>query len=53
MPMVKLILTEDKPKERKFTIKADKLSKYFPEDFSNDEIEDVIYSLLEEWQSKQ
>lgn len=53
MPMVKLILTEDKPKERKLTIKADKLSKYFPEDFSNDEIEDVIYSLLEEWQSKQ
>lgn len=53
MPMVKLILTEDKPKERKFTIKADKLSKYFPEDFSNDEIEDVIYSLLEEWQKKQ
>ena len=53
MPMVKLILTEDKPKERKFTIKADKLSKYFPEDFSNDEIEDVIYSLLEEWQNKQ
>lgn len=53
MPMVKLILTEDKPKERKLTIKADKLSKYFPEDFSNDEIEDVIYSLLEEWQQKQ
>ncbi len=53
MPMVKLILTEEKPKERKFTIKADRLSKYFPEDFSNDEIESVIYGLLEEWQNKQ
>ncbi len=53
MPMVKLILTEERVKERKLTIKADKLSKYFPEDFSNDEIEDVIYRLLEEWQNKQ
>ncbi len=52
MPMVKLILTEDKPKERKFTIKADKLSKYFSEDVSNDEIEHVIYGLLEEWNTR-
>ena len=53
MPMVKLILTEEKPKERKFTMKADRISKYFPEDFSDDEIENVIYGLLEEWQNKQ
>lgn len=51
MPMVKLILTEDKPKERKFTMKADRLSRYFPDDFSDDEIENVIYGLLEEWNS--
>ena len=53
MPMVKLILTEEKPKERKFTMKADRLNRYFPEDFSDDEIENVIYGLLEEWQNKQ
>lgn len=51
MPMVKLILTQDKPKERKFTMKADRLSRYFPDDFSDDEIENVIYGLLEEWNS--
>ena len=51
MHMVKLILTEDKPKERKFTMKADRLSRYFPDDFSEDEIENVIYGLLEEWNS--
>lgn len=52
LPMVRLILTEEKPKERKVTIKADKISRYFPEEFSNDEIESVIYQLLEEWNIK-
>ena len=50
LPMVKLILTEQKPKERKITIKADKISQYFPIEYSNEDIEDVIYKLLEEWQ---
>ena len=49
LPMVRLILTESKPKERKVTIKADKLSRYFPEEYSSEEIEKVIYQLLEEW----
>lgn len=51
--MVRLILTEEKTKERKVTIKGDKISKYFSEDYSNDDIEDIIIQLLEEWQSKQ
>ena len=51
--MVRLILTEEKPKERKVTIKGDKISRYFPEDYSNDDIEGVILELLEEWQRKQ
>ena len=29
LAMVRLILTEEKPKERKVTLKADKISKYF------------------------
>ena len=53
LAMVKLILTEEKPKERKVTIKGDKINRYFPEDYSNDDIEDVIIGLLEEWQKKQ
>ncbi len=51
--MVKLILAEEKPKERKVTLKADKISRFFPEDYSNDDIEGVIIRLLEEWQKTQ
>ena len=53
LPMVRLILAEEKPKERKVTIKADKISRYFTEDYSSEDIENIIYQLLEEWQSKQ
>ncbi|MFG6322819.1 MAG: ParB/RepB/Spo0J family partition protein [Lachnospiraceae bacterium] len=53
LPMVRLILTEEKPKERKVTIKGDKISQYFSEDYSNDDIEGIIIQLLEEWQRKQ
>ena len=53
LPMVRLILAGEKPKERKVTIKGDKISKYFSEDYSNDDIEGIIIQLLEEWQSKQ
>lgn len=45
LPMVRLILTE----ERKVTIKADKISRYFTEDYSSEGIENIIYQLLEEW----
>lgn len=49
LPMARLILTEEKPKERKVTIKADKISRYFTEDYSSEDIENIIYQLLEEW----
>lgn len=53
LPMVRLILAEEKSKERKITIKQDKISKYFPEEYSSNEIEDIIISLLEEWRERQ
>lgn len=53
MPMVRLILTEEKPRERKVTLKAEKISRYFPEEYSESEIEKVIIGLLEAWQKKQ
>ena len=49
LAMVRLILAEQKPKERKVTLKGDKLSRYFTEDYSSDDIEDIIIRLLEEW----
>ena len=53
LAMVRLILTEEKPKERKVTIKADKLMEFFSKDSTNEEIETVIYVLLQEWKNKQ
>ena len=52
LAMVRLILTEEKPKERKVTLKADKISKYFSDSYSNEEIENVIISLLEKWRDE-
>lgn len=52
--MVYLILSnEDKTKPRKVVIKADKLQKYFAEDMSEGEIENIILGLLEEWNNRQ
>ena len=47
--MVMLFLTDKKPKKRQFSLKADKLSEYFSEDVSEDEIEQVILELLDNW----
>jgi len=47
--MIKLVLTEVKPKERKFTLKGEKINRYFPKEYSAEEIESVIIGLLEEW----
>ena len=51
--MVDLIFSEEKPKERKVTIKSDKISHYFADSYSNEEIETIIYRLLDEWHSRQ
>jgi ParB family chromosome partitioning protein len=49
--MVELILSEEKPKARKFTMKADRLSRYFDENVTEEEIESTIYRLLDEWKA--
>lgn len=50
--MASLILSEEKPKERKVTLKADRITRYFPEDYSNEKIEEVIIELLEKWKAE-
>lgn len=52
LAMVRLILTEEKSKEYKVTLKADKISKYFSDSYSNEEIENVIISLLDKWREE-
>lgn len=52
LAMVKLILSEEKPKERKFTMKSDKVGRYFSDSYSNEEIENIIISLLDKWKEE-
>lgn len=52
LAVVRLILTEEKPKERKVTLKADKIGKYFSDSYSDEEIENVIISLLDNWREE-
>ena len=50
--MVRLILTEEKVKPRKVTLKAEKITKYFNEEYSSEEIENIIIQLLDEWKNR-
>ena len=47
--MMEVILSDEKPKPRKFVMKGDKLSGYFPEGTTDEEIERTIISLLDSW----
>ncbi|MBQ7359298.1 MAG: ParB/RepB/Spo0J family partition protein [Lachnospiraceae bacterium] len=50
--VIDLLLSEEKPKVKKVTLKADRIKEYFTEEYSNDEIEEVIYELLEKWKKE-
>jgi len=50
--VIELILADDKPKQRKITIKQDKLNEYFDESYDSKQIEETIYQLLDEWKSR-
>lgn len=47
------ILSEEKPLERKITIRDDKLKKYFPPSYTPLQMEKVITQLLEDWSRRQ
>lgn len=53
LPMVRMILTEEKAKEKPILLRTEKLRSFFPENVSKEEIENRIYQLLEEWKRKQ
>ena len=46
-------MREEKPLERKVTIRNDRLQKYFPASYTPKQMEDVIIKLLEQWQRRQ
>mgnify|MGYP003301661345 FL=1 len=51
--VAELILLKKKEKEWKITIKGDAIRRYFPETYSDEDVEAVIMELLDEWKRKQ
>jgi len=47
------VMKSSKKKTIQVTLVSDKISYYFPKTYSRQEIESVIYTLLEEWKAKQ
>ena len=50
--IIDLIMREEKPLERKVTIRNDRLQKYFPASYTPKQMEDVIIKLLDGWHRK-
>ena len=46
------VLLQVKVKERKFVLSEEKLMEYFPEDMSDEEIENIIIELLQKWKGE-
>ena len=49
---IEVILQEEKAQEKVFTIRGDKLMKYFPKDTTPAEVEETLMKLLESWSKK-
>lgn len=52
-PMVRMMLEKKKTVERKVVIKTERINSYFPVTYSREEIENIIYQLLENWKNTQ
>ncbi len=50
--IIDLIMREEKPLERKVTLRNDTLSKYFPKGYTPQQMESIIVKLLEGWQRR-
>lgn len=43
------VMTEPKPQQDNLTLKGEKIRKYFPRDFTPQQMEEVIFKLLDTW----
>ena len=50
--MTELILSDNKVKTRRFVMKGDRISEFFTEEVTDEEIEETIINLLTEWNNK-
>ena len=48
--MLDIMMEQKKPPTRNVVLNADKLSKYFPKSYTNEQIEATIFKLLDVWQ---
>jgi len=46
------ILAGKKPKAAKVTLNAERIREYFTQDYTLNEIEEIIYQLLEKWKQE-
>lgn len=53
LPMVRMMLEKEKTVERKVVIKTERINNYFPATYSREQIENIIYQLLENWKNTQ
>jgi len=51
--VIDAVLTEKKPAAVQVTLENDKLKQYFPQSYTQQQMEDVILSLLKKWKSEQ
>jgi ParB family chromosome partitioning protein len=52
-PMVRMLLEKEKLVERKVVIKTERINSYFPDSYSTDDIEKIIFQLLDNWKNTQ
>jgi ParB family chromosome partitioning protein len=50
--VIDAIMTEGKAEPAKLAIPGNKLKKYFPPEFSQSQMESVIFQLLENWKNR-
>ena len=48
-----VVLAHKKPAAMQVTLKKDRLKQYFPQTYTQQQMEDVIFSLLDDWKSQQ
>ena len=51
MALKAVLIGETKPKKRNITIKADRINTYFGEEYSEEDITEIIIKLLEKWKA--
>ena len=50
--LIELILTADKEEKLKITLGEDKIKKYFPKNYSKEQIEETVLKLIKDWHRK-